>query len=198
VIETLQAELAETKDALAETKDVQALLIAQLEATQKHMADMFQIMQTIGQASGVQVQMLAPVPVRQFTPVSMPSCRWDCQPLCRCDFRPSCRWDCRPSCHCFVDLRAVVLLAFVSLFLVGWNPLHAGEVLPKFSILSLTHAISYFVQPPSAGSNNPAIVSPRADPVNPTPQSGPYRSPREHSCTLRRRSRDVEPVIINL
>jgi uncharacterized coiled-coil protein SlyX len=41
VIETLQAELAETKDALAETKDVQALLTAQLEAMQKQMADMF-------------------------------------------------------------------------------------------------------------------------------------------------------------
>jgi hypothetical protein len=34
VIETLQAELAETKDA-------QALLTAQLEATQKQMAEMF-------------------------------------------------------------------------------------------------------------------------------------------------------------
>jgi uncharacterized coiled-coil protein SlyX len=33
VIETLQAELAETKDVLAKTKDVQALLTAQLEAT---------------------------------------------------------------------------------------------------------------------------------------------------------------------
>jgi uncharacterized coiled-coil protein SlyX len=75
VIETLQAELAETKDALAETKDAQALLTAQLEAMQKQMAEMFQIMQTIGQASGVQVQMSALVPVRQFTPVSMPSCR---------------------------------------------------------------------------------------------------------------------------
>jgi uncharacterized coiled-coil protein SlyX len=64
VIETLQAELAETKDALAETKDVQALLTAQLEAMQKQMADMFQIMQTIEQASGVQVQMPTPVLVR--------------------------------------------------------------------------------------------------------------------------------------
>jgi hypothetical protein len=35
LIETLQAELAETKDALVETKDVQALLTAQLEAMQK-------------------------------------------------------------------------------------------------------------------------------------------------------------------
>jgi uncharacterized coiled-coil protein SlyX len=41
VIETLQAELVETKDALAETKDAQALLTAQLEATQKQMAEMF-------------------------------------------------------------------------------------------------------------------------------------------------------------
>jgi hypothetical protein len=63
VIETLQVELAETKDALAETKDAQVLLTAQLEATQKQMVEMFQIMQTIGQASGVQVQMPAPVPV---------------------------------------------------------------------------------------------------------------------------------------
>jgi uncharacterized coiled-coil protein SlyX len=108
VIETLQAKLAETKDALAETKDVQALLTAQLEAMQKQMADMFQIMQAIGQASGVQVRMPDLVLVRHFTPVSTPSCRWDCRPSCHCDFWPSCYWDCRPSCHCFVGLRAVV------------------------------------------------------------------------------------------
>jgi hypothetical protein len=72
-----------------------------------------------------------------------------------------------------VGLRAIVLSAFVPLFLAGWNPPRAGKVLPKFLILSLTHAISSFVQPPSAGSNNPAVVSLRADPVNPTPQFGP-------------------------
>jgi NADH:ubiquinone oxidoreductase subunit H len=31
-----------------------------------------------------------------------------------------------------------VLSAFVLLFLAGWKPPHAGEVLSKFSILSLT------------------------------------------------------------
>jgi hypothetical protein len=173
VIETLQPELAETKDALAETKDAQPLLTAQLEVTQKQMAEMFQIMQTIGQASGVQVQMPAPVLVRQFTPVSMPSCHWDCRPLCHCDFWPSCRWECRLSCRCFVSLRVVIFSAFVPLFLAGWNPPRARKVLPKFSILSLTHAISSFVQPPLAGSNNLTVVSPRADPINPKPQSGP-------------------------
>ena len=64
VIETLQPELAETRE-------MQAHLTAELEATKKQMADMYQIMQTIGQASGVQVQLPAPAPVRHFTPVSM-------------------------------------------------------------------------------------------------------------------------------
>ena len=64
VIETLQAELAETRE-------TQAHLTAELEATKKQMADMYQIMQTIGQASGVQVQLPAPALVRHFTPVSM-------------------------------------------------------------------------------------------------------------------------------
>ena len=63
MIETLQAELAETRE-------TQAHLTAELEATKKQMADMYQ-MQTIGQASGVQVQLPAPAPVRHFTPVSM-------------------------------------------------------------------------------------------------------------------------------
>jgi len=46
VIETLQAELAETRE-------MQAHLTAELEAMKKQMEDMYQIMQTIGQASGV-------------------------------------------------------------------------------------------------------------------------------------------------
>ena len=65
------------------------------------------------------------------------------------------------------------LSAFVPLFLAGWKPPRAGEVLPKFSILSITLAISSFVQPPSAGSNNPTTTSPAVDPGNPSPQSGP-------------------------
>ena len=48
MIETLQAELAETRE-------TQVHLTIELEATKKQMADMYQIMQTIGQASGVQV-----------------------------------------------------------------------------------------------------------------------------------------------
>jgi hypothetical protein len=46
-------------------------LTTELEAMKKQMADMYQIMQTIGQASGVQVQLPVPAPVRHFTPVSM-------------------------------------------------------------------------------------------------------------------------------
>ena len=64
MIETLQAELAEIRE-------TQAHLTAELEAMKKQMADMYQIMQTIGQVSGVQVQLPAPAPVRHFTPVSM-------------------------------------------------------------------------------------------------------------------------------
>jgi hypothetical protein len=64
VIETLQAELAETKETTVH-------LSAQLEATQKQMAEMYQIMQTIGQASGVVVQLPTPAPVQLFTPVSI-------------------------------------------------------------------------------------------------------------------------------
>jgi NADH:ubiquinone oxidoreductase subunit H len=53
-----------------------------------------------------------------------------------------------------VGLRAIVLSAFVLLFLAGWNPPRAGEVLLKFLILSLTHAISSFERSPSVGTNN--------------------------------------------
>jgi hypothetical protein len=46
-------------------------------------------------------------------------------------------------------------------------------VLPKFSIFeSNTCHLFSFVQPPSAGSNNPANASPTDDPVNPSPHSG--------------------------
>jgi phage shock protein A len=64
VIETLHAELAETKETTAH-------LTAQLEATQKQMAEIYQIMQSIGQASGVAVPLPAAAPVQHFTPVSM-------------------------------------------------------------------------------------------------------------------------------
>jgi hypothetical protein len=64
VVETLQAELAETKE-------TQAHLTAELEAMKKQMADMYQIIQSIGQAWGVHVQLPTPAPVWHFTPVSM-------------------------------------------------------------------------------------------------------------------------------
>jgi Tfp pilus assembly protein PilN len=64
VIETLQAELAERKETIVH-------LSAQLEAMQKQMAEIYQIMQTIGQASGVVVQLPAPALVRLFNPVSI-------------------------------------------------------------------------------------------------------------------------------
>ncbi|XP_066337342.1 uncharacterized protein [Miscanthus floridulus] len=56
----------ELQPKLAETRETQVHLTAELEATKKQMADMYQIMQTIGQASGVQVQL--PAPARHFTP----------------------------------------------------------------------------------------------------------------------------------
>jgi uncharacterized coiled-coil protein SlyX len=56
VIETLPAELAETKETTAH-------LTAQLEAMQKQMAEMYQIIQSIGQASGVAGPLLAAAPV---------------------------------------------------------------------------------------------------------------------------------------
>ena len=88
----------------------------------------------------------------------MCSCRWDCRPSCRCDFRHSCRWDCRPSCRCFLQ--------------VGNLPVQGGAA-KIFNFESNTCNLFSFVQPPSAGSNNPASVSPAADHVNPSPQSGP-------------------------
>jgi hypothetical protein len=46
-------------------------------------------------------------------------------------------------------------------------------VLPKFSIFeSNTCHLFSFVQPQSAGSNNPTTASPTVDPVNPSPQFG--------------------------
>jgi hypothetical protein len=64
VIGTMQAKLAQTKETTAH-------LSAQLEATQKQMAEMYQIMQSLRQASGVQVQLPLPASVRLFTPVSI-------------------------------------------------------------------------------------------------------------------------------
>jgi hypothetical protein len=60
----LQAELSQTKETTAH-------LTAQLEATQKQMTEMYQIMQTIGQASGIVVPLPAAASGRHFTPVSM-------------------------------------------------------------------------------------------------------------------------------
>jgi hypothetical protein len=70
-------------------------------------------------------------------------------------------------------LRAVVIVGLRAVVYYKLETSPCGEVLPKFLISSLTHAISsLFVQSPSAGSNIPTIVSPAADPVNPSPQSG--------------------------
>ena len=96
------------------------------------------------------------------------------------------------------------LSAFVPLFLAGWKPPRAGEVLPKFSILSLTHAISSLlcslrrrVQTIPLACHRRLITSTlRRSPVL-------HRCPGGHTSSFRRRSRDVELcdvelVIINL
>ena len=91
------------------------------------------------------------------------------------------------------------LSAFVPLFLAGWKPPRAGEVLPKFLILSLTHAISSLlcslhrrVQTIPLACHRRLIASTlRRSPVL-------HRSSGGHTCSFRRRSRDVELVIINL
>jgi phage gp37-like protein len=66
--ETLQTELAETR---RQSQETTAHLTAQLEATQKQMAEMMQIMQNLEQASGVPVQLSAIPPALHYTPVSM-------------------------------------------------------------------------------------------------------------------------------
>jgi hypothetical protein len=116
----LQAELAETK---RQSQENTANLTAQLEAQQKQMAEMMQIMQNLGQASGVPVQLSALALVLQYTPVSM-----------------------KAECLCvvvIVGLRAVMIVGLRAVVIVGlravvscrfWKPPCAGEVLPKFSI----------------------------------------------------------------
>jgi hypothetical protein len=89
-----------------------------------------------------------------------------------------------------VGLRAVVSCRLET------SPCRGGAA-EIFNFESNTCNLFSFVQPLSAGSNNPATVSPAADHVNPSPQSG------GHTCSLHRRSRDVELcdvelVIINL
>ena len=73
-----------------------------------------------------------------------------------------------------VGLRAVVIVglrAVVSCRLET-SPCRGGAA-EIFNFESNTCNLFSFVQPPSAGSNNPASVSPAADHVNPSPQSGP-------------------------
>jgi hypothetical protein len=157
VIETLQPELAKIKE-------TQAHLTAELEATKKQMANMYQIIQSIRQASGVYVQLPAQAPVRHFTPVSMK----------------------------VVGLRAI---GIVDLRAIG---------IVDTSILSLTHAISSllcslrrWVQTIPLPCHRLLIASTLCrSPVL-------HRSPGGHTCSLHRRSRDVELfdfelVIINL
>ena len=117
----MQAELQETR---RQSQEQNAELTAQLqaqkvafEAAQKQMAEMMVIMQSLGQASGVPVQFLAPPPpTPAATPVSM-KVHFSLV-LCM-----------------YVGLRAVVdvgVRAVVSCRF--WKPPRAGEVLPKFSI----------------------------------------------------------------
>ena len=73
-----------------------------------------------------------------------------------------------------VGLRAVVIVglrAVVSCRLET-SPCRGGAA-EIFNFESNTCNLFSFVQPPSAGSNNPATVSPAADRVNHSPQFGP-------------------------
>ena len=86
------------------------------------------------------------------------------------------------SCELYVVVgHRVVLLVWM--WLSAIVPLYLMQVLETspcrggaaeiFNFESNTCNLFSFVQPPSAGSNNPASVSPAADHVNPSPQSGP-------------------------
>ena len=73
-----------------------------------------------------------------------------------------------------VGLRAVVIvgLRVVVSCRLETSPCRGGAA-KIFNFESNTCNLFSFVQPPSTGSNNPATVSPAADRVNPSPQSGP-------------------------
>ena len=98
-----------------------------------------------------------------------------------------------------VGHRAVVIVGLCAIVSCRLEPPRAGEVLPKFSILSLTHAISSLlcslrrrVQTFPLPCHRRLIASTlRRSPVL-------HRSSGGHTCSVRRRSRDVELVIINL
>jgi hypothetical protein len=155
VIETLQPELAETKE-------TQAHLTAELETTKKQMADMYQIIQSIGQPSGVHVQLPAPAPVRHFIPVSMQVVGLRAVGI--------------------VGLCAIVIFGLRAVGIVGLRAVVScmletspcrGGAAEIFNFDSNTCNFFSFVQPTSADSNNPATVSPAADRVNPMPESSP-------------------------
>jgi hypothetical protein len=84
----LQAELQAQK-ALFEAQNVQLLAQkAAFEAQEKRMAEMMTIMQSLGQATGVLVQLSAPpLPTPTTTPVSM-KVHFSLV-LCLCDIKPS-------------------------------------------------------------------------------------------------------------
>ena len=103
-----------------------------------------------------------------------------------------------------VGLRAVVIVGLHAVVSCRLETSRVGEVLPKFSILSLTHAISSLlcslrrrVQTIPLPCHRRLIASTlRRSLVL-------HRSSGGHTCSLRRRSRDVELcdvelVIINL
>ena len=77
-----------------------------------------------------------------------------------------------------VGLRAVVIVGLRAVVIVGLcaivscrleTSLCRGGAAEIFNFESNTCNLFSFVQPPSAGSNNPATVSPAADRVNPSP-----------------------------
>ena len=83
-----------------------------------------------------------------------------------------------------VGLRAVVIVGLHAIVIVGLrvvvscrletSPCRGGAA-EIFNFESNICNLFSFVQPPLAGSNNRHIVSPRADPVNPSLHSGPSR-----------------------
>jgi hypothetical protein len=121
-------------------------LTVELEATKKQMADMYQIIQSIGQASGVHVQLPALAPVRHSTHVSMK----------------------------VVSLHAVGIVGLCAIVScrLETSPCRGGAA-EIFNFESNTCNFFSFVQPLSAGSNNPATVSPAANRVNPMLESDP-------------------------
>ena len=103
-----------------------------------------------------------------------------------------------------VGLRVVVIVGLRAVVSCRLETSPCREVLPKFSILSLTHAISSLLCSLSRRVQTIPLACHRRL-ITSTLRRSPvlHRCPGGHTCSLRRRSRDVELcdvelVIINL